>query len=559
MKKLSKLILLIIVILLTTVSCVNISKKYSKNMKEYHSNYFYVVYPKDIVAFEVNIPVISTMSCFQVKGIKKQTYLQIFIDNNRFSSKKDFNNYMKKMFKNIKLHKRKINGNLAYEFSIKDQKEIRMYFKGKEIVGIINCMDKKYIKKLENIFYSINMYDKYRSKSKKYKNKFTKKEFLEIMADLKEKLKLLHPNLYKYRSEKKTEEDYKKIIKNIKSKEIWKKREIKAIVGEFMAGIKDGHTSIWLEASNRNPLPLLVKVRKNRVIIYNYNKKKEKIKNNIIGKEIISINNIKIGTILEHMRKIVSVDKDGSEAGFLIEQNFSVLYYLIYGESKDGYKIEYLDKDNKIKNVILKSRYVFDDNEGKRNGDSIEIKYVNNDLAILKTYRFPTREVGINEFKEKTTKFFKTLKKKKTKYIIIDLRKNTGGLLDLTKYLYNFIDGNKKNHYKGKVYVLIGRETFSAATIFAGIVKSGKNRATIVGVKTGGRGDCFGNPVGYDINNSGIPVSIATLDILKDIPYFKYKGVVEPDVVVDIAPIKEVMGEDQVMEKVISIINKDKK
>ena len=139
-------------------------------------------------------------------------------------------------------------------------------------------------------------------------------------------------------------------------------------------------------------------------------------------------------------------------------------------------------------------------------------------------------------------KSFRNLKNEKIKHLVIDLRNNGGGDVNtsilFTKYLsnqpfritdscYSFTrnlkpytgmfsgkwllnlqwllltrknkDGNfhlniyekklyrpkKKNHYNGKVYVLINGPTFSASTLFANIVKGQKN-IQLVGEETGG-------------------------------------------------------------------------
>src|SRR6201995_85318 len=58
------------------------------------------------------------------------------------------------------------------------------------------------------------------------------------------------------------------------------------------------------------------------------------------------------------------------------------------------------------------------------------------------------------------------------------------------KYHFRFFEKNyyspkEKNHYEGQVFILIGGNSFSATTLFAGSLKGQKN-VTLVGEETGG-------------------------------------------------------------------------
>lgn len=159
-------------------------------------------------------------------------------------------------------------------------------------------------------------------------------------------------------------------------------------------------------------------------------------------------------------------------------------------------------------------------------------------LAIMKVHSFAGKGRLPSFFK----KSFRLLRKQNIPNLVIDLRANGGGRVDnytaLTRYIKDtdfrvadsayarsnglgkdrkyfrsgwlnslilfFVtrkkdDGNyhfrywenhvfhprKKNHYKGKVYVLIGGPTFSASTLFAHTVK-GQRNVTLVGEEAGG-------------------------------------------------------------------------
>jgi len=64
-------------------------------------------------------------------------------------------------------------------------------------------------------------------------------------------------------------------------------------------------------------------------------------------------------------------------------------------------------------------------------------------------------------------------------------RKKSDGLYHLNIYEKKWYQPKKKNHFDGKVYVLINGPTFSASTLFANIVK-GQPNIKLVGEETGG-------------------------------------------------------------------------
>lgn len=131
-------------------------------------------------------------------------------------------------------------------------------------------------------------------------------------------------------------------------------------------------------------------------------------------------------------------------------------------------------------------------------------------------------------FKNLEDKLMEDIDDKKPKKIIIDLRDNGGGY---PKILNHFIDNLARTNLnkKGKIYVLTGRYTFSAAVINTSYFKE-KTYAIIVGEETGGSTAFFGG-----VEYFCLPATKLNVDYCTN--YWatneKYDGPLKPDVVIN--------------------------
>jgi C-terminal processing protease CtpA/Prc len=92
--------------------------------------------------------------------------------------------------------------------------------------------------------------------------------------------------------------------------------------------------------------------------------------------------------------------------------------------------------------------------------------------------------------------------------VIIDLRLNGGGDNTTYGYLLATLRESRLNR-KGKLFVLIGRATFSAAANFAADMDH-YTKAIFVGEPTGGGVEIFGDTTPLLLPKSGIGAHIAT-------------------------------------------------
>lgn len=130
--------------------------------------------------------------------------------------------------------------------------------------------------------------------------------------------------------------------------------------------------------------------------------------------------------------------------------------------------------------------------------------------------------------------------------LVVDLRDNGGGNSSL---LDPFIEELSKRDIsnKGKVFVIVGRRTFSSAILNAISLKQ-MTKAVFIGEPTGGRPNHYGEVRSFKLPNSGITVSYST-------KYFKHSkedtDSFYPDITIELSVQDFKEGRDPVMDYII--------
>lgn len=108
-----------------------------------------------------------------------------------------------------------------------------------------------------------------------------------------------------------------------------------------------------------------------------------------------------------------------------------------------------------------------------------------------------------------TQQLLTDIDEKKPAYVIVDLRRNGGGNSALLMPLVEGIAKREAVNQPGRLYVLIGRATFSSALFNAFHFKDG-TKATLVGEPTGGKPTSFGEIKTLPLKNSGLMIQYST-------------------------------------------------
>ena len=230
--------------------------------------------------------------------------------------------------------------------------------------------------------------------------------------------------------------------------------------------------------------------------------------------------------------------------------------------------------------------------------DIVELKWLDNSLALVSFNRFFPEDEAIKEFDHIARELYKA------KGVIIDLRKNGGGSTEVAWHLQKYLsrknyflnyawetrtndgagkaNGNWKDEYKDyflnkayrfekpdtiwvsdtikridcSVVILIGRYTFSAAEDFLVNMYEQPDRPKLIGEATGGS---TGSPlVVNDLPGEGY-ARICTRRICYPLSYKRFVNEgVKPDIEVKQTIEDYLLGKDVVLEQAINEINNPK-
>ena len=200
-------------------------------------------------------------------------------------------------------------------------------------------------------------------------------------------------------------------------------------------------------------------------------------------------------------------------------------------------EIEAVNDDNDLNWIVEKndSSYPL----YRQNGDlNYWYKYLEHEKAVYFKYNSCFEDEDIGTIKDMTDEIFDLIDRGKADKLIIDVRNNSGGS---DGYLNELIEGIKARNINNpdKLFVIIGRETFSSAIIEAARLDEETN-ATLVGEMTSGKPNHYGAVGNFKLPNSKISIRYST----KHINIFKNQGnSLMPDV------LKEVSIDDYINKK----------
>jgi C-terminal processing protease CtpA/Prc len=147
------------------------------------------------------------------------------------------------------------------------------------------------------------------------------------------------------------------------------------------------------------------------------------------------------------------------------------------------------------------------------------------------------------------TRITRLARSPRTRRVIVDVRLNGGG--DNTTYgELTSLFRSKAVNRRGRLYLLTGRATFSAAANFAAEIDR-DTRATIVGEPTGGGIETYGDTTPVRLETTGWMVHVAARYHERKRGSNDQRLAVEPDVRVDVTSAQYFAGRDPVLERAL--------
>jgi tetratricopeptide (TPR) repeat protein len=410
------------------------------------------------------------------------------------------------------------------------------------------------------------------------KNKLSTDEWNEDINTIVEEMSNVHVNPYHTTSKKDFEKYADELKINLFS---LSDNEVIARIAEMVAMIGDGHTVLDISGFHNNNLntsvfnfhafPLQTYIFDKGVYVIYADKKNKELE----GKKLVKINNTDIEIVLNKMKAIVPGDNE-------YNKKFSLPFFIVNAEYLNGLGL--LDNTDKCE-------FTFEDKAGILTSEIIEsvslpnynniihnnpelldaplylqnesknywFKYLENEKILYINYKRVLIDPNdsLRYFCKRLNEFINSHEIDKT---IIDIRNNGGGNNGTCQPFVNLISNNKKVNVKGKLFTIIGRQTFSAASYLCTKLEFNTN-TIFVGEPTGAKPNHYGDNRPLTLPNSGLIVRLSSIYWRNSFPFDKRKWT-EPEIIVSLTPENYFGNTDPVMEAVLNynpeIVNSEK-
>ena len=415
---------------------------------------------------------------------------------------------------------------------------------------------------------------------------FSKKEVLEDLDTLKTLLENSHYNLYAYTSKEKFNQNFEKVTNSLNENSI----SLKEAVGIFQKVISKantGHAEIDFPAvsyiafaqQGGKIFPLEIALEDSSAYIRKNYSNDSEIK---LSSEILEVNGKRIKDILSLIYPHISAERPYLKKAKIEFWSFPRLYWQIFGE-EEQFSIS-VKENNQIKKYDLQAISALEGYEYKRKDiltSDRKFKFYGN-TAYLNPGNFSGDE---NDYQRFIDSAFSAINKKTPKNLIVDLRNNAGGNNSFSDYLISYIankpfqwnsrfslktskylkQNTRKNNdttnayfqeilkhqngeifsysfeemqpqelqkrYKGNVFTLINRQTYSQAAVAASLIQD-YQFATLVGEETGDFPTLYASLFTVELPNTKTPVKIPKGYIVRVNKSEKAEGVI-PEIHID--------------------------
>lgn len=294
--------------------------------------------------------------------------------------------------------------------------------------------------------------------------------------------------------------------------------EIEMGINKIMASIGDAHTGANISSEKMFPIDLYW--FDDGIYVINTIDEYEQIN----YKKLIKINDKPIEEVVKSISEVMPHDND---AGIKSQINFylvmpTVLKALKITDKDDNIKFTFEDRNGKTIEMNLQTLSfdaVYNGVIGKgKDGQSVPLYMKNKDKAYWYEYLKDSKtlyfcynkcaEMDNQSFKQFSKELMKIINTEDVQKLVIDMRNNGGGISTILDDFIKEISKSKLNG-EGKLYVIIGRKTFSSAILNAISFKK-ETKAIFVGEATSGKPNHYGEVKSFKLPNSKMTIRYST-------------------------------------------------
>ncbi|WP_293788600.1 S41 family peptidase [uncultured Pedobacter sp.] len=317
---------------------------------------------------------------------------------------------------------------------------------------------------------------------------------------------------------------------------------------KLVVAIGDEHT--FIERKFTKILPIQFELFKEGI----YVKKIDTTNKAMLYSKLSAINNIPVNNIINLFKEVIWSENQSYFNDRLLRylNNPAFLKGLGILNSDQEAEFTLIDKNNMTKRITLNAvpGNNITDLQLYKNSTALHTQeqkgnYWFNYNPALKTiyvnYNDCKEDPG-NPFLQFNDELFKTINQYQPEKLVLDIRENSGGNSGI---LWPFITEIKKSYLnkKGKLFVLIGKKTFSSAVMNAVELKKNTN-ATLIGEATSGNINHYGEVRGFKLPKSKIGIAYSTR-------YWENwkgkKGPLRPDVKIQYSIKNYIQGKDEAL------------
>lgn len=334
--------------------------------------------------------------------------------------------------------------------------------------------------------------------------------------------------------------------------------ELTVTLSKIIASVGDAHTRVNFDSNKIFPFGFFL--FKEGIYCINTTEAYR----NALNKRLIKVNGIDVEDVLIELNKIVPSENEWHFRSqvtkyLIIPQVLKGLHLL------EGNEMEFTFADSKgelqiIKAIPENSRDIQtiapkDNSELplylRNRNENYWFEYLQEDKVLYVNYNVCANSPDLS-FRVFTEKVFATTPDNPVEKLVIDLRNNGGGNSLIFRPFLKKIQNHSRLNDPERLFVVIGRSTFSSAILNAIELKN-STKATFIGEPTGGKPNHYGEVRIMQLTNIGLSVTYST-------NYFNYSKVDSesfiPDILLEPSFDDYYHGKDAVME---SILSKDMK